>query len=221
MNEIWMSLGPILLADVLNPVLFAVMVYAVSTQKPIINSTAILLGHTLAYFSAGIVIALGLERIIKRLENPHHIDFILSLLIGILLLWVVFCSNKKTAQQQNKVKTDLTPFKAFGLGAVVNFVGIPFALPYFAALDQILKADLAVPESLFILISYNLMYTLPFFIVPILVITIGERSKPLLQRINDLLAKFSSFLMPVLLFLVGVLLISDAVTYFITGTGLV
>ncbi len=68
------------------------MVYAVSTQRPIINSTAILLGHTLAYFSAGIIIALGLERIINRLENPHHIDFIISLLIGILLLWVTFRS---------------------------------------------------------------------------------------------------------------------------------
>jgi threonine/homoserine/homoserine lactone efflux protein len=221
MNEIWMALAPILLADVLNPVLFAFMVYAVSTQRPIINSTAILLGHTLAYFSAGIIIALGLERISVRLANPHSIDFIISLLIGILLLWVAFRSTKKTDKQQNKKNTKLTPFKALCLGAVVNFVGIPFALPYFAALDQILKANLAMTDSLLILISYNLLYALPFVIVPILVIVIGERSKPLLQRINDLLARFSSFLMPVLLLLVGVFLISDAITYFLTGKGLV
>jgi len=221
MNETWLTLAPILFVDVLNPVLFAVMVYAVSTQRPIINSTAILLGHTLAYFSAGIIIALGLERFINRLENPHHIDFIISLLIGILLLWVTFSSNKKTGQQQNKNNTDLTPFKALGLGAIVNFVGIPFALPYFAVLDQILKADLAMPESLLILAIYNLLYALPFVIVPLLVITIGERSKPILLRINDSLERFSSFLMPVLLFLVGIFLISDAITYFVTGQGLV
>ncbi len=221
MNETWLTLAPILFVDVLNPVLFAVMVYAVSTQQPIINSTAIVLGHTLAYFSAGIIIALGLERIINRLENPHHIDFIISLLIGILLLWVTFSSNKKTSQQQNKNNTDLTPFKALGLGAVVNFVGIPFALPYFAVLDQILKADLAMPESLLILAIYNLLYALPFVIVPLLVITIGERSKPILLRINDSLERFSSFLMPVLLSLVGIFLISDAITYFVTGQGLV
>ena len=59
MYEIWLSLGPILLADVVNPVLFAFMVYAVSTQRPIINSTAILLGHTLAYFSAGLASSAG------------------------------------------------------------------------------------------------------------------------------------------------------------------
>ena len=220
MNEIWMTLAPILLADVVNPVLFAFMVYAVSTQRPIINSTAILLGHTLAYFCAGLVIALGLERIATRLANPQQIDFIISLLVGILLLWVAFRSTKKTDQQQDKKNTSLTPFKALGLGAVVNFVGIPFALPYFAALDQILKANLAMAESLLILVSYNLLYALPFIIVPILVIAIGERSKPLLQRINDVLMRFSSFLMPVLLFLVGVFLISDAVTYFVTGIGL-
>lgn len=220
MNEIWMALTPILLADMVNPVLFAFMVYAVSTQRPIINSTAILLGHTLAYFCAGFVIALGLERISVRLENPHNVDFIISLLIGILLLWVAFSSTKKTEKRNKEDSGELSPFTALGLGAVVNFVGIPFALPYFAALDQILKADLAMPEPLLILVSYNLLYALPFVIVPILVIAIGERSKPLLLRINDLLERFSSFLMPVLLFLVGAFLVSDAITYFVTGIGL-
>lgn len=221
MYEIWLSLAPILLADVVNPVLFAFMVFAVSTQRPVINSTAILLGHTLAYFSAGIVIALGLERITVRLANPHHIDFIISLVVGILLLWVAFLSSKKKDKQQNKENTDLTPLKALGLGAVVNFVGIPFALPYFAALDQILKADFTVAEALIVLASYNLFYALLFLIVPALVITIGERSKPVLQRINEVLDRFSRFLMPILLFLVGAFLISDAITYFVTGKGLI
>jgi len=41
----------------------------------------------------------------------------------------------------------LTPLTAFGFGAVINLIGLPFALPYFAALDQILKADLTVTDS--------------------------------------------------------------------------
>lgn len=221
MYEIWLSLAPILLADVVNPVLFAFMVYAASTQRPIINSSAILLGHTLAYFSAGLVIALSLEKITVRLENPHHIDFIISLVVGILLLWVAFLSSRKNDKQKKKEHTNLTPLKALGLGAVVNFVGIPFALPYFATLDQILKSNFTVTEALIVLVSYNLFYALPFLIVPILVLTIGERSKPLLQRINDVLEHFSRFLMPILLLLVGVFLISDAITYFVTGAGLV
>ena len=62
MNEIWPSLVPILLTDIVNPVLFAFMVYAVSTDRPIANSSALLLGHTVAYFVVGIVLATGLEQ---------------------------------------------------------------------------------------------------------------------------------------------------------------
>ena len=220
MIEIWAVLTPILIADIINPVLFAFMVYAVSTKQPIVNSGAILLGHTIAYFCAGLILALGLERITERLANPHHIDFIIGLVIGLLLLWVAFRSTKKKEKHRNESSGDLTPLKALGLGAIVNFVGIPFALPYFAALDQILKADFTVTEAVLVLVSYNLFYALPFVIVPILVATIGERSRPLLQRINDALDRFSSFLMPVLLFLVGLGLIVDSIVYFVTGEGL-
>jgi len=169
MIEIWKTLAPILIADVVNPVLFAFMVYAVGTKKPLLNSLAILIGHTLAYFSAGIVLALGLESLIHRLENPHHVDYYIALLVGLLLLWVGALTCRKPEPAAQKKSGDLTPIKALGLGAVVNFVGIPFALPYFAALDQILKLNATVDETLMLLLSYNLLYALPFIIVPILV----------------------------------------------------
>ena len=75
-------------------------------------------------------------------------------------------------------------------------------------------------EAVLVLISYNLFYALPFTIVPILVTTIGEKSRPILQRINDTLERFSSFIMPILLFLVGLSLVIDAINYFVTGKGL-
>ena len=220
MNEIWAVLIPILIADVVNPVLFASMVYAAGTKRPIMNSGSILLGHTLAYFCAGLVLALGLDQITDRLLNPQQVDYFIGLLIGILLLGVAFRPRKESKKSTTVGSGDLTPLKALGLGAVVNFVGIPFALPYFAALDQILKADLAATESVIVLIGYNLLYPLPFIFVPALVSVFGERSGPLLQRINDLLNRVSSFLMPVLLFLAGIALVIDAIRYFVTGEGL-
>ena len=220
MIEIWAVLVPILIADIVNPVLFASMVYAAGTKRPIINSVAMLLGHTFAYFCAGLILALGLERISDRLANPQQIDFIIGFLIGILLLWIGFSSGKKPEKRRDKDVSNLTPVKALGLGAIVNFVGIPFALPYFAALDQILKADLTTAESVAVLAGYNLLYPLPFIIVPVLVATIGERSQPVLQRMNDLLDRVSRYLMPVLLLLVGLALATDAIIYFVTGEGL-
>ena len=50
MTELLPRLIPILVIDVLNPVLFALMVVAVGTNRPIANSTAFLAGHYLAVF---------------------------------------------------------------------------------------------------------------------------------------------------------------------------
>ncbi len=100
MIEIWAVLLPILIADVINPVLFASMVYAAGTKHPVTNSSAIPLGHTLAYFSMGLILALGFERIPNPLANPRFIDFFIELLIGVLLLWVAFRSppiNRKAS----------------------------------------------------------------------------------------------------------------------------
>jgi cytochrome c biogenesis protein CcdA len=220
MIETAIILLPILIADVINPVLFAFLVYAASGERPLLNSSALLLGHVVAYLSAGIAIALSLEQITSYLANPSHIDYAIGLLVGILLVWVALPAAKKPEQKRPEQSHALTPLSAFGIGAVVNLVGIPFALPYFAAIDQILKADLSSFEAVVLLVAYNVIYALPFLIVPALVALLGERSRPLLQRINTVLERVSAFLMPVILGVVGVALVLDAVLYFATGNGL-
>lgn len=220
MIELSAVLAPFLIADIVNPVLFAFMVYAAGTTMPVWNSSAVLLGHTLAYFVSGVALALGFDRIADYLASPGAFDYLIGFVVGVLLLWVAFRPGKKTEQRRPETGGSLTPVKAFSLGAVVNFVGVPFALPYFAVLDQILKANLSVAESLVVLVGYNLAYALPFVIVPVLVATLGDRSGPLLQRINGVLERISGFLMPLLLALVGLALVADALLYLATGVGL-
>lgn len=121
---------PILLADILNPVLFAFLIYAGGTSRPIANATCLLLGHTAAYFSAGVVLAVGMDAISDRLSHPKTIDFYIELLLGVVLLYVTWLNIKR--HDTAKTPEDnplLSPFKAFILGAIVNFVGIPFAIP--------------------------------------------------------------------------------------------
>lgn len=224
MTETLGILIPFLIADVLNPVLFAFMVYAAGTARPVVTSSAMLLGHTAAYLGAGLVIALGLERITRYLANPSSIDYLIALVVGLLLLWVALrLALPKAEKPEAKRPEDsgtITPLSAFGLGAVINFIGIPFALPYFAAIDQILKANLSTADSLVLLVAYNLVYALPFLIVPVLVTTLGARARPVLQKINAALDRASAVLMPVLLGLAGLALVADALLYFATGEGL-
>ena len=179
-----------------------------------------LLGHTTAYFGAGILLALFMETIADYFSNPHLIDFVVQLALSLVLLWLAFGSRKNTGKRPDEETPDLTVLSAFGFGAVVNFVGIPFAVPYFAAIDQVLKTDFSTTEVVLMLLSYNLAYALPFALVPVLSAVMGERAKPILGRINELLDKISGFLMPAMLGIIGLALLADAFKYFFTGSSL-
>ena len=99
MAELWATLLPILLADVLNPVLFAFMVYAAGTQQPLANSSAILAGHTAAYFGAGLILLFAADSITQRLANPQTIDIVIELPIGLALLWAALRSRSDTGKR--------------------------------------------------------------------------------------------------------------------------
>ena len=220
MSELLPTLFPILLVDILNPVLFAVLVFAAGSQRAIANSSALLIGHTLAYFIAGAAISYGMEQVAGRLANPHRIDFILSGVVGLGLLWMVVRTKKDGAPVADEPEWELTPAKCLGFGAIVNFIGIPFALPYFAVIDQILKADLPTAESFTTLAIYNIVYALPFLVVPVMLAVSGERAKPFLERINSFIARAADILMPWMLGLLGLALLADSIAYFYRGEGL-
>ena len=168
----------------------------------------------------GVAVAHGIEQVAERLANPQRIDFVISGLVGLGLLWLVVPTKKNGAPKADEPEWELTPAKCFGFGAIVNFVGIPFALPYFAVIDQILKANLATAESFSVLVIYNLLYALPFMVVPLMVAISGDSAKPLLEKINVVLTKASDFLMPWMFGLLGLALVADSVAFFYRGEGL-
>jgi len=220
MIELIPGLAPLLIVDVLNPVLFALLVLAVSSEKPLANSIAFLAGHTSAYFVSGVVIALGLEQITDRLSHPLPVDFAIELIIGLFCVWAAFKSRDGKASEEKNPEGQLTPAYCFGYGAIINFIGVPFALPYFAAIDQILKADLTVESSVLVLAIYNIAYVVPFLLVPVAVAVVGDSCKPVLEKINNLLGGLVDKLMPILLFLIGAALTADAISYLVTGESL-
>jgi cytochrome c biogenesis protein CcdA len=101
-------------------------------------------------------------------------------------------------------------------GAMVNVIGLPFAVPYFAAIDQFLKADLDTADVLTALLLYNLAYALPFLVIPVMTAIMGDKSRPMLERANAILERGSAFLMCLLLGLIGLALLADGASYFVT-----
>ena len=220
MFDLLPAILPILLVDVLNPALFAMLVFAAGTARPVLNSASLLAGHTMAYFVAGIGVALGIEKAAARLANPEPVDFVISAIIGIGLLCMVVPTKKSGARKQEEPEGEPTPMKSFGFGAILSFVGIPFALPYFAAVDQVMKEGLSISASVGALGSYNVVYALPFTVVPLAVAVAGDNAKPFLEKINALLVKGADVLMPWMFGLLGLALVADSAAFFARGTGL-
>ena len=210
---------PILLIDVLNPVLLGAIVYTLGRRRPYTNAFSLLLGHTVAYMLAGIVLAVGLDAIIDRLHDPHRVDYAIQIVIGVLLLWIAWRATRRGARKKERERDfgDLRPFGAFWLGGIVNVIGIPFALPYFAALDQIMKADLGWPRSLIALAIYNVLYAVPFAALIGLRWRYRASADRLLERVNQWMERASAVVIPVLLAGLGLFLAADAVLYFTTG----
>lgn len=220
MTDLWLVLIPLLLTDVANPVLFALLVYLAGRQRGAVLSSAALGGHTAAYFSSGVVIALAFDQLTEFMATPGPVSYGLGGLLGLLLLWVAWLSRSEAPAPEPDEESPVTAGAAFVTGAIVNFVGTPFALPYFAAIDQILKAELDVGGSLAVLGAYNLAYLAPFLAVPILTALMGERAQIVLGRINARVERIAGVLLPLILGAVGIALTLDAVLFFVRGEGL-
>lgn len=220
MSDLLALLTPLLVVDFINPVLLGLLVFAAASDRPVLNSTAMLLGHTATYFVCGVAIAHGLERIsgflIDYWNNPPTLAFVLSIIVGLYCFYWVFRPPVADRSADNPV-WDLTPARCLAFGAAISVVGAPFALPYLAAIDQILKAKLDFLPSLTVLGIYNAAYAAPFLVVPGAVLVLGERAKPFLERVADRTVRVVDSIMPWLVGLLGVWLVFDGVYYFVVG----
>jgi cytochrome c biogenesis protein CcdA len=219
--ELILVLLPILFTDVINPVLLAATIFALGSTRPYVNSLLILIGWLLLYFTAGIGLALGLEQISSYLANPRPLDFIIELVVGLALLaWGLWLALKKPQPGKDADYGEaaaLTGAESLVIGAGINLIGLPFAIPYFAAIDQILKADLTSFAAIIWLLGYNLLYILPFALLIIGRAVLGKGADNRLTKLSAWMEKAADFILPVMLLIIGCALLADAMAYFVTG----
>ena len=229
MSELWVLSLPILFVDIANPVLLAAMIASLTSEKPFAASLAVLCGHTVAYFLVGVLIVVGpihlltgwLAPLVDRFNNPVSDDYILGILLGVLLIAVAWKWKvaPPTPSENKPLAVSGGLVEAFGIGAVINFVGIPFALPYFAFINQLYKLD--VDHKLTALLFYNIAYSTPFLMVPLALAVFGSSAMPILQLINQGFEKGAAYILPVILGLLGLAMVIDALVFFTTGQGVI
>jgi cytochrome c biogenesis protein CcdA len=219
---------PIVIADAANPVLLAAVIYALASRRPYAASISVLVGWFCVYLVSGVILAEGIDWIAARLASPGPIEFGVQLAVGVFMLWAGFQAVRASSPPKRAAKKPefnesrgLGIGAAFMLGASINLISLPFAVPYFAAVSQIVKADPEYVTGLFVLVLYNLLYLVPFFGVIGVQVIFREQSKPWLDRLSNWMEKIGNVVLPGLLLLLGAALLIDAVVYFVTGAPLI
>lgn len=221
----------LVVVDALNPVLAAAVIFALGTQQPYRGAFWVLLGWFVIYFVTGVGLAIGLQQIIGSMATPRPVDFVIQTPIALGLIWMAYRTardaevRKRGAGRVSQVTTETThrlgALPGFLLGATINTVGLPFAIPYFAAINQILKVDLDTTGTVAVLGLYNLVYVLPFAALGLLRWICREQAAELFEQINAWMEKTSAVITPIMLFLIGAALLIDAAMYFATSSSLI
>ncbi len=223
MSDLWTVLAPILITDALNPTLLAAIVFTLGAAQPFRTSSMVLIGHTMTYLVGGMMLVALLDPIVEFILHPEPWHYFVSGLIGCVLIGCfvqTLRAPQKPADRLDSGTSELGFVQAFNLGAVVSVTGLPFAVPYIAALDRILRTELTTSSAAFVLIAYNLLYALPFALMILASAHYGKESRTLLQKLKLWVEKAAEVVFPVLLLVVGMFFVIDSGLFFYHGKGL-
>ena len=152
-----------------------------------------------------------------RWQNPEPADFGVEILIGLILVvfgWPIAAKRKKKSGGK-ELPAAATPGSAFSFGCVLTVVGFPGAVPYFAAAEQITRANLPVPGMVVAVITYILIYLLPLVLLVILHRWLGQRLDGFMQACQRFFEGPGARMMKIGMLLLGLLMVADGVAYFL------
>lgn len=218
MFALLITLIPLLLADVINPVLFIAIMYTLGSNRPVRYCITLLLSFGLSYFVAGLLLAYGLDAIGEWLHAARQFDYAIEFLLALLLLyfgWSQYQSKDVHPEESLKEPRNIHSRRALWLGLQVNLVGLPLALPYLAAIDQILKAELSDLNMMFLLLAYNVVYLLPFVSMLLIQQFFQEASQPFFKEVYRWVDRISNRWLPWIFIALGILLLEDCISYFL------
>jgi Sap-like sulfolipid-1-addressing protein len=227
MLELLLTLTTISLLDSMSAVPIALMPLAIilNGRSPVAGSLSFISGGFIVYFIFGIFILLGLDTLIDEYADrfirymksePDSIELVIQILIGFLMIYFAWQFSGKNPQDDKTKSYDsnITPVQAFTLSASINIIGMWGALPYFAAMAQILKADLETAPMIWILIYYNFIFVLPLVGFVVLRVMMGDKATALLNKITIFFSHWGKQIFVYSLYFLGPLLIADGIGWF-------
>ncbi len=227
MFELLLTLTTISLLDSMSAVPIALIPLAIilNGRTPVTGALAFISGGFIVYFIFGLLILMGLDNLIDKYaeqfidymkSEPDCVELVMQIIIGFIMIFFAWQFSRKAPQKSNtrSYDNDIPPVQAFILSASINIIGMWGALPYFAAMAQILKADLETVSMIWILVYYNLVFALPLIGFIVLRLIMGEKATVLLGKMTDFFSHWGKQVIVFSLYLLGPLLIADGVGWF-------
>jgi cytochrome c biogenesis protein CcdA len=219
-------LAPVLglaLLDSLNPTLFVAQLYLMTTPRPLMRLVSYVGGVLTANFVAGLLVLGGLRTVIANFFDelsPVAVNGGLLALGLALALYGLTMKAKGGEQQVARTPKSLHPFQTYLLGLVVMASEATTALPYFVAIERMVRAGMDALGNLFVLSLYNLVFIAPLLLFIALFLAYRDRFTRQLESFNRKVAHWLPRITKWVLLVTGVMLVIYAGYYFVAGRAL-
>ncbi len=206
------------------PLAIGPLVLSLGERRSLLLTSAFIFGIALAYFLVGLAILFGMNALVESLrptlerwwQDPDAAELVVQLVIGLALLVLVWRRGWKSDDEglpERNVDTSVASM--FMLGAFLSLAGLPGAVPYFGAIDQILRADLDQVSSLLALLAYNLFFVSPLLLVTLLGTFSRKLSQPIVDFVSTRVQKYGSRAIALAMGVLGIAFVGDAFSWFI------
>lgn len=226
MVELLVILTPIGLLDSMSmiPLCIVIVVVLLAGPRPLLRSSALIVGIFVTYAASGLLIFLGLQSVFDEIsayalrlwKNPETEELIFQVLIGaVLCAFGVRIATARKSRTEKPVASDMTGVQALLAGAGLTIVGLPGAVPYFAAIDLILRTDVTLLQRMLALGYYNFVFVTPLAAIVALRLILGERGTGILDAVKRFFDSWGQRLIAALLLMLGVVLLVDGIGWFL------
>jgi cytochrome c biogenesis protein CcdA len=198
------------IADCLNPTLFAIQIYLLTTVNPSRRAIAFAMGVYTSALLGSLVLVFGLWHwILIGLKAIGSWAVLLQCLLGLLLLALGLLPHKLFhSQPQSTQSTGITAAYWTGFMAVAGDISV---FPFLVATEQMAAAKLPGWQSVMILIIYNFIYASPLVIMALFARKFGQRKIQRLIQFNAWISRYLPWLLRGFVAIVGFILIFTAI----------
>ncbi|MGF1734207.1 GAP family protein [Photobacterium satsumensis] len=193
-------------------------------KRPITGALCFIFGIFLVYSLSGLLLLVGFDLVFEVINpivsrwwnQPNTAELVLQLIVGVALL-IYAWKQYRLPQISTSTGSEesISPTRAFTLGLSLTVIGVPGAVPYFGAIEQILRADLNSMGSIGALLFYNVVFVAPFFALLLIRLVAPNKSESIFGSISQLIKRFGKPAMVSCLVVLGVVLSMDSIGWFL------